>query len=152
MSNNEIKQSVTVKASREVVFKALSDAGELMRWFPTRVESDARTGGKFMFAWEFAEEENNGSQEGTYTEVIANEKISYGWQAGEVPTTVEFTLNASGDETTVDLVHAGFPAGAEGDELLKKHSDPWGFYMMNLKSYLEEGQDGRTAAIGQKTA
>lgn len=153
MSNNTIKQSVTVNAPRNKVFKALTDAAELMRWFPTKVESDARSGGRFKFTWEFAAAEQNGSQEGKYKDVVPNEKLSYGWQGGpNADTTVEFRLSDSGGATTVQLVHSGWPSSNEGKQLIERHEGPWGFYMQNLKAYLEEGKDERTAKLGQKTA
>ena len=57
-----------------MVFEALTDAEQLARWFPTKVESDARTGGKFVYSWEFAQAEQNGSQQGEYLEVVANQE------------------------------------------------------------------------------
>jgi uncharacterized protein YndB with AHSA1/START domain len=153
-NNHAIVEWVAIKAPCAAVFKALTDAGELMKWFPTRVQSDARAGGKFRFEWDFNAAEQNGSQEGTYLEVTPNQKVSYGWQAGmnpAVPTTVTFELAGEGDETTVTLNHAGFGDGPDAETLRSNHAGPWHFYMQNLKSYLEDGKDGRAAALGQKT-
>ncbi len=153
--NNAIVEQIVVKAPRALVFKALTDARELTKWFPTRVQSDARTGGKFRFEWDFNAAEQNGRLEGTYLEVVPDRKISYGWAAGKdpsVPTTVTFELSEAGGETTVSLSHAGWGEGPGAEELRANHAGPWHFYMQNLKSYLEKGEDGRAAAIGQKTA
>jgi len=154
-NNNAIVDSIAVKAPRATVFKALTDAKEMMRWFPTRVQSDARTGGKFKFEWDFNAAEQNGSQTGAYLEVVPNEKISYTWQAGKEPamsTTVTFTLSEADGETLVQLEHSGWGDGPGADEMRGNHAGPWHFYLGNLKSYLEEGTDQRAAAIGQKTA
>ena len=153
MSNNKsfIKQSVVVKASPEVVFKALTQADELARWFPTRAESDPRAGGKIKLVWEFADASQNGSQEGVYVEVVPNEKFSYTWTADTVPTLVTFTLSESDGETTVDLEHSTSHDGADEKKLHDDHADQWGFFLMNLKGYLEAGADLRAEKLNQVT-
>jgi uncharacterized protein YndB with AHSA1/START domain len=152
MSNsNVIDQSISIEASSEQVFNALVDANGLTRWFLSKAESEAKAGGKFKYSWEFNDAEQNGSQEGAYSEVIPNKKVSYPWQAGELPTTVTFTLSDSGDQTTVHLEHVGFGTGENSEQLKEMHDGPWSFYMTNLKSYLENGGDHRSAQIGQVT-
>lgn len=151
VDTNMIEQSVTVDAPAGVVFEALTDAERLTRWFPSKVESDARTGGKFKYSWEFSNTEQNGSQQGEYLEVAANQRVSYSWQAGEVPTTVDITLSESGGATEVHLVHSGFGTGEGSAQLREMHDGPWSFYMSNLKSYLEQGVDHRFEQISQIT-
>ncbi|HKI53469.1 MAG TPA: SRPBCC domain-containing protein [Anaerolineales bacterium] len=153
MSNNNsfIKQSVVVKSSREIVFKALTQADELVRWFPTRAESDPRAGGKIKLFWEFTDASQNGSQEGEYIEVVPNEKLSYTWMADSIPTLVTFTLNESNGETTVDLEHSTSHEGADEKKLHDDHANQWGFFLMNLKGYLESGADLRAEKLNQVT-
>jgi uncharacterized protein YndB with AHSA1/START domain len=88
-----------------------------MRWFPTRVESDPRKGGKYKFAWEFANANENGTQEGEYVEFVPNSMLSYTWKADAVPTLVSFNLSESGGETTVELDHASQQDGADQEKL-----------------------------------
>jgi len=151
MSNNHsfVRQTVTIKSPPEVVFKALTQADELMRWFPTRVESDPRPGGKFKFTWEFANANENGSQQGEYVEVLPNQKLSYTWTAESIPTLVTFNLTEVGGETTVELDHASVQNGADHEKLHEMHANQWGFFMMNLKSYLETGMDLREEKLNQ---
>jgi len=151
MSNNHsfVRQTVTIKSPPEVVFKALTQADELMRWFPTRVESDPRPGGKFKFTWEFANANENGSQQGEYVEVLPNQKLSYTWTAESIPTLVTFNLTEVGGETTVELDHASVQNGADHEKLHEMHANQWGFFMMNLRSYLETGMDLREEKLNQ---
>ena len=154
MSNNHsfIHQTVTIKSSPEAVFKALTQADELMRWFPTRAESDPRPGGKFKFTWEFANANENGSQQGEYVEVLPNRKLSYTWTAESIPaipTLVTFKLTEAGGETIVELDHASMQEGADQEKLHEMHANQWGFFMMNLKSYLETGMDLRKEKLNQ---
>lgn len=82
------KHSLSIAKPKESVFKALTQANELVRWFPSRAESDPKAGGDFKLFWDFAEASQNGSQEGKYVEFVANEKVSYTWLVteGAVPT------------------------------------------------------------------
>ena len=115
MSGNKsfIKQSVSIKKPREVVFKALTQANELMSWFPSRAESDPQPGGKLKLFWDFTDASQNGLQDGEYVDVIPNEKISYTWTADSVPTLVTFALSEASDETTIDLDHSTAQDGAD---------------------------------------
>jgi uncharacterized protein YndB with AHSA1/START domain len=149
--NSFIKQSVTIKSPRNRVFNALTQADELMRWFPTRSESDPRSGGKFKLTWEFENANENGSQEGEYVEVIPNEKVSYTWRADSVPTLVTFQLNEVNGETIVELNHSTDQDGADEKKLQEDHANQWGFFLMNLKGYLEAGVDLRSEKLNQIT-
>jgi len=149
--NSFVKQTVVIKSPQAVVFKALTDADELMRWFPTRVESDPRPGGKYKFAWEFANASENGSQEGEYVEFVPDKMLSYTWKADAGPTLVSIHLSESGGETTVELDHASLQEGADGEKLHQDHANQWGFFLMNLKSYLETGMDLRKEKLNQVT-
>jgi uncharacterized protein YndB with AHSA1/START domain len=150
-NNNVIAQKITINASREQVFNALVDASGLTRWFLSKAESEARTGGSFKYSWEFNNADQNGTQEGAYSEVVSLEKVSYPWQAGDTPTNVTFTVKDDGDQTTVHLVHTGFGASKNPEQLKEMHDGPWQFYMANLKNHLENGMDLRAEAIGQVT-
>ena len=150
-NNSFIKQSVVVNGSRDVVFKALTQADELVRWFPTRAESDPRAGGKIKLFWEFTDASQNGSQDGEYVEVVQNEKISYTWAADSIPTLVTFTLSETDGQTTVDMEHSTSHEGADEKKLHDDHANQWGFFMMNLKGYLEAGPDLRAEKLNQVT-
>lgn len=153
MSTNHrfFEQSITIKSPLGTVFKALTDADELRRWFPTRVESDPRPGGKYKFAWEFANASENGSQEGEYVEVVQNERLSYTWSADSILTLVTFVLDETNGETKVELEHSTAQDGADEKKLHDDHANQWEFFLNNLKGYLEEGVDRRNEMLKQIT-
>ena len=153
MSKNKsfIQQSVAIKKPRDVVFRALTQAEELIRWFPSRAESDPRPGGKLKLLWDFIDASQNGSQDGEYVEVIPNEKLSYTWNADSVPTLVTFVLIEANGETTVDLDHSTAQDGADRKKLRDDHANQWGFFLLNLKGYLEAGMDLRKEKLNQIT-
>lgn len=153
MASNKrfIQQSVSIKKPRQVVFKALTQADELTSWFPSRAESDPRPGGKFKLFWDFKDTSQNGSQSGEYVEVVPGEKVSYTWNADSVPTLVTFNLSEANGETTVDLDHSTSEPGADENKLRDGHANQWGFFLMNLKGYLEAGMDMRREKLNQVT-
>ena len=122
-----------------------------MHWFPSRAESDPRPGGKLKLFWDFTEASQNGSQDGEYVEVIPNEKLSYTWKADSVPTLVTFILSEANGETHVDLDHSTAQDGADEKKLRDDHANQWGFFLMNLKGYLEAGMDLRKEKLNQIT-
>jgi uncharacterized protein YndB with AHSA1/START domain len=75
----DIEQTITIDAPPERVFRALTDAEELVRWFPSTAESDPRTGGEFVLRFEFEDEAQNHTYSGRHEEVTANERVRYPW-------------------------------------------------------------------------
>lgn len=147
------KHSLTIAKSKEVVFKALTQSGELTRWFPSRAESDPTPGGNLKLFFDFTDASQNGKQEEKYVDVVANERFSYTWMVKEdsVPTLVTFQLKELNGETTVDLVHSTSDEGADEKKLHDGHAMQWGFFLMNLKGYLEAGMDMRKEKLNQIT-
>lgn len=153
MSNNNsfIKQTMVIKSPQAAVFRALTNADELMRWFPSRAVTDPRPGGKLKLVFEFKDANQNGSQDGEFVEIVPNRTLSYTWKAGTVPTLVTFNLSESGGETTVELDHASLQDGADQNKLRDDHANQWGFFLMNLKGYLEAAVDLRKEKLNQIT-
>ena len=149
---NEIEITKQIAAPPERVFHALTDADELSRWWTTSADSDARTGGAFEYRFEFAEQpERNHKYSGTYDDVVRNERVAYPWQSRLGDTKVSVTLRPSGDGTEVRLVHSGCGEGGEWPAAVKMHEDGWGFFLENLKTYLERGEDRRSEMMGLTT-
>jgi uncharacterized protein YndB with AHSA1/START domain len=56
----EIKKTIVIDASPEVVFKAITDPNELTNWFPDQAILEPRVGGKMtIVTWELQKIENN---------------------------------------------------------------------------------------------
>jgi uncharacterized protein YndB with AHSA1/START domain len=139
-----IEQAVTVGASRDEVFRALTDAGALKRWWITDGTSEPRTGGPFHYEWRMADPANDHVQEGRYAEVVAGERVAYPWAAGPAgDTRVTFALADAGAGTQVSLTHEGFSADPQLAEVYDRHAQGWRGFLENLKSVLEGGPDNR---------
>lgn len=144
-----VDQTMKLDASPEKVFKALTDAREMVNWFPSVVKNDPQTGGKLRYEWKFQESEKDGFQDGEYLEVVDGKKVSHTWDADGQATTVTFTLAPANGGTELHLVHSGWGDGME--EAAEMHGGIWGGYLQNLKGYLEQGQDMRAEMMGQIT-
>jgi uncharacterized protein YndB with AHSA1/START domain len=143
----EITKHIDAPVDR--VFRALTDADELARWWTSTAESDPRTGGEYALRFEFDDESRNHIYAGCYEDVTLNERVRYPWNGRFGETTVEFVLKPSGAGTELTLNHSGWSEDAE--EARQLHEQGWGFFLDNLERYLTGGEDQRTATLEQRT-
>ena len=146
-----IEQSVLVNADAPTVFRALTDAKELVKRWPTSATSDPRPGGRFRYEWKFEKNpERDHAEEGTYLDVVPDRLVRYPWavhgHAGE--TIVTFALAAQGRATRVSLTHTGWSDDKKFDESLEHHVQGWAGFLSNLKVVLEGGRDMRRDTMG----
>ena len=125
-----IKQSVSIKASAEQVYTAMTSADQFSKVTGAPAEISADEGGAFTcFGGEIA---------GLHIELLPNERIVQSWRVVNmwpegVYSTVQFDLSESGDTTTITMQHTGYPEDAAD------HLEPgWHkMYWEPLKAYLE---------------
>jgi uncharacterized protein YndB with AHSA1/START domain len=142
----EIKKSIVINASPEVVFRALTDPKELTNWFPDSAVFNGRIGGqvRFSFYKERSKDlDRDYSPEGIVKEFIPNKKVSYTWQLKDMPEFPETVVTWELEEidhhkTKIELVHSGF-TGKEGGKLSsKEHDQGWTYFLGRLKEYGEK--------------
>jgi uncharacterized protein YndB with AHSA1/START domain len=151
MSDRTIELETTVEAPREAVFRALTDAEELARWFPSSAESDARKGGEFTYRFEFDDASRNHTYSGRYLEVAPGEHVAYPWQGALGETRVDVRIEPAGEATRVRLTHSGWGEGADWDNAFELHQQGWRGFLDNLRSVLERGDDVRARLMGMRT-
>lgn len=142
----EIKKSIVINASPEVVFKAITDPNELTNWFPDSAVFSDRIGGQVRFSFykeRSKDMDRDYSPEGIVKEFIPNKKVSYTWQLKDTPGFPETVVTWELEEidqhrTKVELVHSGF-TGKEGGKLSsKEHDQGWSYFLGKLKEYSEK--------------
>lgn len=150
--DTKIELTREIAAPPERVFGALTVPDDLDRWWTTASDSDPRTGGAFDYRWEFSEGagREDHRQHGAYDSVVANRRVAYPWRVEAGDTQVDVTLAPSGEGTALTLVHSGWGSGDSWDASAQMHEEGWGFFLDNLKAYLEQGED-RRGAMGLKT-
>lgn len=125
-----IRQSIEFSADAEQVYNALTLASEFSAVTGAPAEISSDEGGEFSCF--------GGQITGRHIELTPNERIVQAWRAGPWPDSVysivRLEIKKTGNSTTIDLEHAGFPDG--GTEHLeagwhKMYWDP-------LRAYLEK--------------
>lgn len=109
----EIRIVTTIDASRERVFRALTEPAALNRWLAKDATVELRVGGRFDLGWKSAD---GAPLERTAMEIldlVANEKLTISWPDWRGNTSVQATsvtwlLEPLGNGTKVTLVHSGF--------------------------------------------
>ena len=158
---------VEVEAPVERVWRALTEARELERWFPLEAEVEPGPDGRIWMGW--------GHELGGWSRILAwapPHHLRIAWvmgegedggggggldeaeegSGGEVGARVtDYRLEdrpGDGHRTLLRVVTSGFPAGASWDDLVEGTRLGWAFELRQLKHYLErhDGQD-RTAAF-----
>jgi uncharacterized protein YndB with AHSA1/START domain len=107
----EIVGETRIRASSATVFALLTEAHQVMTWLAHYAEIEARAGGVFCLA-----DPSGLRVEGTYLEVVADQKVVLTWGGieGLKPgqSTVVFALHADGNDTVVRLRHFGLSTPA----------------------------------------
>lgn len=146
-----------IRADPDRIYRALTVAEEMERWFFSSVTTDPRVGGEYRMQWRSAQDATRDHERfGTYTRLIPNELVEFEWhgvrkaQAGSLPPTlVTITLTPQPGGTLLRLVHSGWPTDDDGVGLCNGHDMGWTFYVENLEACLAGGPDRRAEQFGQ---
>ncbi|MEK6644082.1 MAG: SRPBCC domain-containing protein [Planctomycetota bacterium] len=134
-----VEKVMEIKAPVEAVWKALTEADELTRWFPLQAKATPGVGGKIWVSWGAPIE---GESEIQIWE--PNRRLKTTWPFAEghgtmggVVLTVDYLLEAKGGTTTLRLVHSGFGHGADWDTQYDSVRQGWDFELRGMRHYLE---------------
>ena len=153
--------SIDINATPEEVWRALTDAGELMRWFPLQARVTPGKGGSVFWGWDqhFAWESQIDEWEpGKRLRLVENRPaFDVNGQPLAEPSqqlAMEFTLETRAGQTRLRIVHSGFGDGASWDDELESVSAGWQFELRGLRHYLEhhKGRDRHHAAAQHVTS
>ena len=133
MKNLEIKRTIDIDASPEIIFNALTNENELVQWFPDQVILEPKVGGKIKFTFFVRDNNFLNNDFCSYGEIVEfeiNKKISYTWYPSDVPdfpkTIVTWTLEKiANNKTRVELTHSGFTTKTY--EMYKEHLNVWNY-------------------------
>lgn len=138
-TERKLEKTIELAASVDEVWKALTDAKELVNWFPLEARVTPGDGGKIFLSW--------GPDCAGEAEIVA-------WEPGkkfavkEPFALVEWTLEARGSKTILRMVQTGF-LGNEGweNEWFESTQYGWGFMLVSLKWALERhrGEERKVA-------
>ncbi len=159
-----IEMRVEIQAPVEAVWKALTEAEELTRWFPLDARVRPGAGGAIWMSWRneyqfetpievwepnrhlrlvYAEATPEAEESAGGAAPIEGEEAGEGAGAGaarpRVPhrVAVDYYLEGKGGTTVVRLVHSGFSRDAAWDEQFEATVRGWRFQLGGLRTYLE---------------
>lgn len=132
---SEIKHDISLNATRETIYEALTTAQGLKSWFTSQVKGSGQVGTE----WELSFTDQPFFRWG----IMASEKPrNVAWKCIEGPgnapgTEAEFTLESiSNDQTTLTITHRGW---TKDDPKFDKCVEIWRTLMDHLQQYCEKG-------------
>ncbi len=136
-TNNDLVVTQHVAAPRETVFEFLVDQEKMNRWLGRSVQIEPTPGGKF-----WADMTGADIAIGEFIEINRPSSVvfTWGWQGsdeiGPGSTTITISLTeAAGDETVVELRHAGLTTEAQAT-----HNEGWSYFAPRLAAVVQ-GED-----------
>ena len=146
MSRRTFEMFLNIDAPIDAVWRALTEADEITRWFSTSATVEPRPGGTYDISWggewnwpmEIAD-----WQPPTRLRLIDRSARPFDVDgqpladAKPVELVLEFTLESQGNRTSLRLVHSGFGTGANWDEEIDGISHGWPVELRILRHYLE---------------
>jgi uncharacterized protein YndB with AHSA1/START domain len=142
--------SLDIDATPEEVWRALTEATELVRWFPLQARVTPGQGGTMFWGWDDRwawESQIDAWEPGKRLRLVENRPAfdAKGEPLAEPSRkmAMEFTLETHAGRTRLRLVHSGFGHGANWDDELESVSSGWQFELRGLRHYLErhKGRD-----------
>lgn len=135
----KIETQVEIASSVEAVWKALTDAEELMRWFPLDARVTPGPGGTVWFSWGPPYE---GESQIEIWDPPRRLKLKDQWgghaeMSDRPQVAMDFTLENAEGKTILRLVHSGFNSGADWDDEFEGTNRGWLQELLGLKHYLE---------------
>lgn len=132
---------IAIDAPVEAVWKAITDAEELTRWFVEAAKVEPGVGGSFRISW-------GGGEEGSSTiEVwepntrlrVALAPLDMGAAKHDArsPIIEEYTIERRDGKTVLRLVQSGVPASPEWDGFYDGTNSGWKSFLRTLRHYLE---------------
>jgi len=152
MNTRSAKGRIEVQASPDAVWKALTNAAELVRWFPLEARVEPGEGGSVFMSWK--------NEHAAESKILAWEPhqrlvISWGWgdDADTQPQVTEYRIESRGITTILDVVTSGFPNDASWDAYVEGTNHGWIFELQSLKQYIEghAGEDRDVINIRRRT-
>lgn len=142
--HRSIERQTEIDASPDAVFRALTDAAELTRWFPPEAHVTPGPGGEIRLVWD-------GHWDGrcairawepgkrlvyTWMETTAPPDVHTG--GAPAPLLVDFVIEGRSGGTVLRLTHSGFGPDADWDAMYDGVRRGWLFELSSLKYYLEK--------------
>jgi uncharacterized protein YndB with AHSA1/START domain len=151
----QVEARIEVASTPEALWRAVSVAEELVRWFPPEARVTPGVGGTVRIAWDGNWQSESRIQiwePPRRLRTVASQR-PFDASGQPLPDTqplaiaVDYEIEGEGERARLRLVHSGFGRGAEWDDEIEGVRRGWGFELPGLKHYLERhsGRDRHAA-------
>ena len=141
--NRSSRHAIGIRAGTGDVYRALTDPGELGRWFVAEASVDLRPGGAYRWVFGDATGSPGAAAQvaaGEFVTIAENELLRMRTVIDGVETELECRLDARPEGTLLTLTHGGFPGEEEWDETFRAVDRSWEVELYVLKIYLERAR------------
>lgn len=127
------ENQLVINASLQEVWDAITRGELLRRWFGNDAK-DATAGGRFFVSWH-----EHGAIDSPVTVFEPLKHLQFGdmMPGSPVPFATDIYLEAQGGATLVRIVASGFGMDTKWDSEFDAISKGWGYFIRNLRFYLE---------------
>ncbi len=134
---------IEIDAPVESVWKALTDADELMGWFPLEATVNPGVGGNVELSWtkQYSVWDSRIEiwEPNHRLRSVGAPKFTSGSAKEVTPLILDYFLEAKGGTTVLRVVHSGFRYGDDWDnEYFESFHRGWDFELRGLRHYLEK--------------
>ena len=162
----DIRFTLKIKAKPEQVYRALTSATELCRWWLQGAETDARNSGRFRMVWPklrrpsaqadapgreraFPQSVALGDSEGFFVDLEPGRKVAWMWKPRKrtYPPLSSFFIVPAGRGSEVMLLHGGFSSSRSADKYYRGCCEGWEDCLAKLKLYLETGRTAKSQTL-----
>lgn len=140
-----VDQTIEIAAPPDAVWRALTDADELVRWFPLEARVQPEAGGTVWMRWN---DQYQGASRIEVWEPGTHLRIAFPLD-GPGAVVTDYYLRGSGGRTTLRVVTSGFGDGTSWDDFFDGVRFGWTAELCGLRHYLERhrGEDRRVVWI-----
>jgi uncharacterized protein YndB with AHSA1/START domain len=158
----DVRFAVKLRAEPSAVYRALTSARELTRWWLLGAETDARNAGRVRMVWPRVRGTDGslckglGEREGVFVDLEPGKKVAWLFKPvrgdRRAPPLVSVFIGGRRGSCEVTLLHAGFGSGPSCDELYRGYARAWEDGLAKLKLYLETGRTCKMETLDLETA
>ena len=143
---------VQIAAPVESVWRALTEADELVKWFPLEASVTPGEGGAIWLSWEDLAQWDQKIQIWEPNKHLQTTYISTAPAPTPVEIAIDFHLEAKAGGTVLRVVHSGFGADASWDTEYFGVKLGWRYELQSLQHYLEKHPGVARKVAWAKTA
>lgn len=152
---------IEIAVPPEAVWQALTNAEELVRWFPTQANITPGTGGKWLVSWDGNwpwSTEIEIWEPNRHLRLVDRNARPYdadgkavNTSVAPIPIAIDWYLEGKGGSSSLRLVHSGFGRGAAWDDEYDGISLGWLLELNGLRHYLERHRGHERRIVWNRT-